>query len=72
MKVFVLAYINSYDDGIPCYGSIYHFSDRQKAIDWLTKEYADENTTIEDLIITAEDRARGEPTGWEIWEDEIM
>ncbi len=78
MKVIVLAHINSYDDGIPCYSSIYHFSDRQKAIDWLLKEYADEYTTIDDLLVTDEeiDNASNSctsgPYGWQIWEDEIM
>lgn len=72
MKVIVLAHINSYDDGIPCYGAIKLFGDREKAIDWLAEEYADEDTNIDDLLITNEDRAMGEPTGWTIWEDEIM
>ena len=78
MKVFVLAHICTYDDGVPCYGAIHHFSDRQKAIDWLLKEYADENTTIDDLLVSDEeiDEAMGSctsgPYGWQIWEDEIM
>lgn len=78
MKVFVLAHINSYDDGIPCYGAINLFTDRQKAIDWLTKEYVDEYTSLDDLLVTDEDidnagnNCTSGPFGWRLWEDEIM
>jgi len=78
MKVFVLAHINSYDDGIPCYGRINLFTDRQKAIDWLMKEYGDEYTSLDDLLVTDEDINNAEnnctsgPYGWQLWEDEIM
>ncbi len=78
MKVSVLAHINSYDDGIPCYGAINLFTDRQKAIDWLMKEYGDEYTSIDDLLVTDEDIDNAEnncasgPYGWRLWEDEIM
>jgi hypothetical protein len=78
MKVFVLAHINSYDDGIPCYGTINLFTDRQKAIDWLMREYGDEYTSLDDLLVTDEDINNAEnnctsgPYGWQLWEDEIM
>jgi len=78
MKVFVLAHINSYDDGIPCYGAINLFTDRQKAIDWLMKEYGDEYTSLDDLLVTDEDidnagnNCTSGPYGWRLWEDEIM
>ena len=78
MKAIVLAHINSYDDGIPCYGSVVLFTDRQKAVDWLKKEYADESDSLEDILVSNEeiDEARNNctfgPIGWTIWEDEIQ
>lgn len=71
MNIFVLAHINAYDDGIPCYGAINLFTSRQKALDWLAKEYEGEYDNVEDLLISDEDRACGEPTGWTIWEEEV-
>ena len=78
MKVIVLAHINTWEDGIPCYGTVVLFTDRQKAIDWLKKEYVDEFNRLEDILVSDEEIADAEnsctfgPIGWTIWEDEIQ
>lgn len=77
MNIFVLAHINTWTDGIPCYGSVMMFGNRQKAIDWLAKEYVGEYDKIEELLVSDEDVEKAKssctfgPIGWTIWEDNI-
>ena len=73
--VVLLGKVNAWDDGIPCYGSIQVFSEREKAIDWLKEEYGDD---WEEMLNTKEemDKAMDScsfcgPTGYDIWSTEV-
>lgn len=70
MTIFILAHIDTWADGIPCYGSIELFTDRQKAMDRLTKEY--DGTLVSDKEVEeARSSCMFGPIGWVIWEDDI-
>lgn len=70
MTIFVLAHIDTWLDGVPCYGSIELFTDRQKAIARLTKEY--DGTLVSDKEVEeARSSCAFGPIGWAIWEDDI-
>jgi hypothetical protein len=73
-SVVLLGKVNAWDDGIPCYGSIQAFTNRDKAIDWLKQEYGE---NWEEMLNTKEemDKAMNEctygPTGYDIWTEEV-
>ena len=70
--VTVLGHIDAWTDGIPCYGSIKLFSDRQKAEAWLEseygKDYKEEFVPDEEIEKDELDCTFNGPEGWQIWE----
>ena len=73
-SVVLLGKVETWLDGIPCYGSIQAFTEREKAIDWLKEEYGD---AWEEILNTKEETEKAMdsctfgPTGYDIWPIEV-
>ena len=73
--VTVLGKVDAWNDGIPCYGIILIFVNRQKAEEWLKEKYGEDwkewLNTKEDIENAENSGSFSGPEGYDIWEDEI-
>lgn len=76
LTVTVLGKVEAWNDGIPCYGTIRIFVNRQKAEEWLQEEYGED---WEEWLNTQEEIEKAEsscsfsgPEGYDIWEQEVQ
>lgn len=75
LTITVLGKVGAWNDGIPCYSSIMHFANRQKAEEWLQEEYGED---WKEWLNTPEEIEKAEsscsfsgPEGYDIWEADV-